>query len=133
MHAKNRNAALFFFFCCANILPLGMSPVIGFHTKKIMKCSAQFPSQEIPASLPTYCWVLLSSVMAMDFPGHVFNQIKDLFWLRCLAEKAGAAVSPFPFISPCLSPSHLPRTSCTSPPPARQPSARPHTPVPALM
>lgn len=66
-----------------------MSPVIGFHTKKIMKCSAQFPSQEIPASLPTYCWALLSSVMAMDFPGHVFIRSRTSFGLVVLQRRLG--------------------------------------------
>lgn len=66
-----------------------MSPVIGFHTKKIMKCSAQIPSQEIPASLPAYCWVLLSSVMAMDLPGHVFIRSRTSFGLDVLQRRLG--------------------------------------------
>lgn len=99
MHAKNKSAA----FLAVLILPLGVSPVIGFHTKKIMKCSGQIPSQEAPASLPTYCWMLLSSVTAIDFPGHVFIRSRTSSGLRCLAEQDGAAVSQFPFIPPDLS------------------------------
>lgn len=122
------------FFGCASILPLGVSPVIGFHNKKIMKCSAQIPSQEVPASLPTYCWVLLSSVMAVDFPGHVFIRSRTSSGLRCLAEKDGAAVSQFPFIPPIYASLSIPsplHQLYTSPPPTRQPSARPHTSVPS--